>query len=75
MPMDYLLAIEHVQLPFRVSDEQAIQCVRVLKAAGLIDAKVVASDVPGRDVAADIYAITGKGRVALAHLAQGKPLL
>ncbi|WP_147283012.1 hypothetical protein [Pseudorhodoferax soli] len=72
--MDYLLSIEYVQLPFRVTDERALQCVRVLKAAGLIEASIVASDVPGRDSAADIRAITGKGRVAIAHHAQGKPL-
>ncbi|WP_114472634.1 hypothetical protein [Pseudorhodoferax soli] len=72
--MDYLLSIEHVHLPFRVTDEHALQCVRVLKAAGLIEASIVGSDVPGKDSVADIRAITGKGRVAIAHRRQGKPL-
>lgn len=74
MPMDYLRSIEHVQLPFRVTDERAIECLHVLAAAELVDATFVASDVPGLDRAVDIDAITARGRVALACYAQGKRL-
>ena len=73
MPMDYLRSIEHMQLPLRVVDAHALQCIRVLQAAGMIEATVVSSDVPGVDSAAEVHTITEKGRVALAHYAQGKP--
>lgn len=73
MAMEYLSALEHVKFPFRITDEQALQCLRVLKAAGLVDAVFVQSVEPGTDQAADVLAITAKGRVALAHLAQGRP--
>ena len=72
MPMDYLRSIEYLDLPLRVDDEHAVQCIRVLRAAGMVDATFVASEVLGREVAA-VQAITTKGRVALAQHAQGKP--
>jgi hypothetical protein len=62
-------------MPFRVTDEQALQYVLVLKAAGLVEAIIVACAESGDDEAADILAITSKGRVALAQHAQGRPLL
>lgn len=74
MSMDYLRSIEYVKLPFRVTDERAIECVHVLAAAKLVDVTFVSSGVPGIDRAADIEAITERGRVALAYHAQGKPL-
>ena len=74
MPMDYLCSIEHVRFPFRATDEHAIQCLQVLAAAKLVDVTFVSSGVPGVDRAADIHAITDRGRVALACHAQGKPL-
>lgn len=73
MPMDYLRSVEHMQLPLLVDDQHALQCVRILRAAGLIQATVMASDVPGVDRSAQIHAITQEGRVALAKYAQGKP--
>lgn len=73
MPMEYLSALEHVKFPFRITDEHALQCLRVLEAAELVDAVFVPSVDPGTDQAADILAITPKGRVALARLAQGRP--
>lgn len=73
MPMDYLQSIEYLQLPFRAVDERALQCVRALAAAGLVDARFVVSNESGGDSAADIRAITDQGRAALAHFAQGKP--
>lgn len=73
MPMDYLHSIEHMHLPLRVVDQHALQCIRVLRAAGMLEAAVVSSDVPGQDDAAEVIKITDKGRVALAKYAQGKP--
>jgi hypothetical protein len=73
--MDYLRSVEHMQLPLLVVDQHALQCVRVLRAAGLIKATVMASDVAGEDQSALIQAITQEGRVALAKYAQGKPFL
>jgi hypothetical protein len=70
--MDYLRSVEHMQLPLLVVDQQALQCVRVLRAAGMIQATVMASDVSGEDQSALIQAITLEGRVALAKYAQGK---
>jgi hypothetical protein len=72
MPMDYLRSVEHMQLPLLVVDQHALQCVRVLRAAGMIQATVMASDVSGEDQSALIQAITLEGRVALAKYAQGK---
>lgn len=74
MPMDYLRSVEHMQFPLLVVDQHALQCVRVLRAAGMIEATLLASEVPGVDQSALIQAITPKGRVALAYHAQGKPL-
>lgn len=72
MPMDYLHSVEHMQYPLRVVDPHALECVRVLRAAGLIEATVMAS-APGVDAVAEIRCITDKGRLALAQYAQGKP--
>jgi hypothetical protein len=71
--MDYLRSIEHMQLPFRITDVAAIQYIHVLHAAGLVDVKMVLCPATGIDKAADVLAITPKGRVALAHHAQGRP--
>lgn len=73
MPMDYLRSVEHMQLPLLVVDQHVLQCVRILRAAGLIQATVMASEVPGADQSALIQAITREGRFALAKYAQGKP--
>lgn len=72
MPMDYLDSIDHLALPFRVTDEYAIQCLQVLVAANLIEATFVPSDAPGIDRAADVRAITQRGRAALESYRRGK---
>lgn len=73
MPMNYLEAIEYHTFPMRVVDQQALQCLRVLLAAELVDATITASAETGLDAVAEVHGITVKGRVALAQRAQGKP--
>lgn len=76
MPLDYLRsAIDCRPLPVHVDDEHGLQCIRVLLAAGLIEATVTPADIPGVDRSAEVHAITTQGRVALARYVQGKPLL
>lgn len=64
---------DYLNRPLRTEAQQAIQCIRVLRAAGMIDATVVPSEVAGHDLAAVVLAITTKGRARLAQDAQGKP--
>ena len=41
MPMDYLRKIENAALPFRVGASSEINCIAILKAAGLIEAAIL----------------------------------
>lgn len=66
MPMDFLRSIQHVRLPLRVDDPEEIGCVRLLRAAQLVEAIVKESDVPGEDDYVLVEKITALGRAELA---------
>lgn len=63
MPIEYLREIAHAELPITVTDEAAIDKLRVLRAAELISAMLPA---PGADrQVARVLGITAEGRAAL----------
>lgn len=72
MPMDYLRSIEHECFPLQIEDAHSLQCVRVLRAARLIEADIQTSPHSGIDTMGLVRSITNEGRVALAWFAQGK---
>ncbi|HVR52948.1 MAG TPA: hypothetical protein VMS38_24705 [Pseudorhodoferax sp.] len=73
MPLDYFRTIAQSELPLRVEDEHGVQCVHVLRAAGLVEATVVYGDATGAPFAI-VHAITHEGQAALQRDSRNKPL-
>lgn len=73
MPMDYFRSIAASAFPMRVEDEHGVQCVHVLRAAGLVEATVVYGDAPGAPFAI-IHGITHEGQAVLQRDNRNKPL-
>lgn len=71
--MDYLRSIENVSFPLHVEDQQAIDCIYVLRAAELVTADISPTFVMGDYKFAVVTGITPKGRAALDYYKQGKP--
>ncbi len=67
MALDFLRSIEHVALPLRIDDADEIRCVRILRAARLIEAVVKEASGPGEDDFVLIEKITWQGRSELAR--------
>jgi Trp operon repressor len=72
--MDYFLSLERVVLPSRVTDEYALLCLQVLVVAELVEATFVQTEVSGKEYAADISAITERGKATLEGYRSGKPV-
>ena len=63
MPMELLRELATQAMPIRIADPDKIDKLAVLYAAGLVEAQVSARDTP---CPAQVFAITDKGRKALA---------
>jgi hypothetical protein len=67
MPLDYLRTLDRASLPLKVTDEHALRCIAVLRAAELIDADII-DDGHGQAILATVHRITHQGDAALASL-------
>jgi hypothetical protein len=67
MPMDFLRKIEKADFPLTVEEFADVNCVAVLRAAGLVEAEMVEAAEGDPDTAcAVVLRITPKGHAALA---------
>lgn len=66
MPMDFVRTLDRTSLPLQVTDEHALRCIAVLRAAELIDADIT-DDGQGQAVLATIHRITHQGDAALTR--------
>lgn len=73
MPREYLKKIEHAAFPLRSEDEHEIECIYILRAAGMLEAAVTPGKGPDRFELAVVYRITLKGRHELDRLRRGEP--
>lgn len=74
MPMDYLQTIKDHVFPVLVSNVNGMECLRVLDAAGLVEATFEPDERAEMDAAAIVLRITAHGWTALERDEQGKPL-
>jgi hypothetical protein len=65
--MDFLRSIQRARLPLRIDDHEEIVCVRLLRAAHLVEAIVKEAHVAGEDDYVLIEEITPRGRAELAR--------
>ena len=72
MPLDYLRSIENESFPLQTTDVHAVDCIRVLLAAEMIDAQVLPEGRAGQPALALVNGITPLGRAALARQESGK---
>ena len=72
MPLTYLLKIAHGRFPVEVSLAQEIKCVSILKATGLIEARISPAVGGGglyqRSDTAVIFGITAEGRREISSM-------
>lgn len=73
MPLLFLMSLQHVQLPIRITNPEEIRHVSVLLATGLIEATILArkgalTRYNTRPILATVLSITDDGRSEIAAM-------